>query len=369
MSVIGTARAFPFRLDFSWLPFTALLLWWLGTTAVPDRLPQQTVTAHWLLTGLLTVGFLVSVLFHELVHAALARRLGLEPEKIRLYPFGGLRQRDAAAGGAETEFMIALSGPVASATLTFLLVVSAALAEPGGIQQAVLNLLALFNGALTFLNLVPAFPLDAGRALRSALWALRGDFEWATAVASSLGGIAGVACITLGVFVILGNGAPAVGMMLLLIGLMLRRAVRTSYRHRLTRDALRGVEVAQLMDTNPITVQRAVPVDSLADDFIYRHQLKMLPVVDGDRLMGYVNEQQVKRLPREEWQRQSIGTIVLPASSDNTVSPSTGALEALDVMTRHGHSRLLVVDSGRLAGVIGLQDILERLQTAESSTS
>lgn len=366
MSVPDAPRALPFRLDFSWLPFAALLVWWLGSTALPDRLPEQTTAAHWLLSGLLMVGFVASVLFHELVHIALAMRLRLEPERVMLYPFGGLRQRDAAAGGPEAEFMIALSGPVASATLTFLLLVSAAFAEPGGVQQAVLNLLALFNGALTFLNLVPAFPLDAGRALRSALWALRGDFEWATAVASSLGGIAGIAAITLGVFVILGNGAPAIGMMLLLLGLMLRRAVRTTYQHRLTRDALRDVEVAQLMDTNPITVQRAVPVDSLADDFIYRHQLKMLPVVDGDRLVGYVNERQVKRLPREEWQRQSIGTIVLPASSDNTVSPTTGALEALDVMTRHGHSRLLVVDSGKLAGVIGLQDILERLQTAET---
>jgi CBS domain-containing protein len=112
------------------------------------------------------------------------------------------------------------------------------------------------------------------------------------------------------------------------------------------------------MDENPITVQRALSIAALAEDFIYKHQLKMLPVVDGDRLMGYVTAQRVKELPREEWSRQSIGTIALPFSAETTVGPDTEAIEALDKMTRSGLSRLMVVDQERLAGTVSLQALL-----------
>ena len=97
-----------------------------------------------------------------------------------------------------------------------------------------------------------------------------------------------------------------------------------------------------------------------------------LPVVDGDRLLGYVTARHVKQLPRDEWARQTIGSIVVPFSTENTVSPETDAVEALDKMTRTGNTRLMVVEQGRLAGVIGLQDLAQSLQSSplpESSVS
>jgi CBS domain-containing protein len=235
---------------------------------------------------------------------------------------------------------------------------------PGGLARPLLGHLAALNGLLAAVNLVPAFPLDAGRALRAVLWVVRGDFVWATSVSSRLGGACGLLTIGLGILVILGNGTPVLGLALLLAGFVVRAAAAQTLRQSVTRASLAGVPVRDFMDENPVTVQRALSISALAQDFIYKHQLSMLPVVDGDRLLGYVTARSVKETPRDEWSRQSIGTIVLPFSSDNTVTPETDAVEALDKMARTGTTRLMVVEQGRLAGVVGLQDLAQSLRAS-----
>jgi CBS domain-containing protein len=186
-------------------------------------------------------------------------------------------------------------------------------------------------------------------------------------VASRVGGLIGLTAVALGILVILGDGAPVAGLTILLFGFTLRTAAVQSHRHLIARSSLAGLPVRRFMDENPITVQRALSITSLAEDFIYKHHLSMLPVVDGDRLLGYVTAERVRELPRDEWSRQSIGTIILPFSSENTVTPETDAVEALDKMTSNGSTRLMVVDQGRLAGVVALNDLARSLQPEAAS--
>lgn len=350
-----------FRLDFSWLPTVALVAWWAATSSLPADLPGRSTTLYWLMALVVVLGLLLSVIAHELAHTLVTRRYGSDAEPALVFPFGAARDRDAGCRTPDTDLLVALTGPVASASLALGLLIGAELARPGSPQASLLASVSFLNGLLAAINLLPAFPLDGGRALRSVLWLLRGDLGWATTTSARLGSAAGLAAIVLGILVILGDGAPVAGIALLLFGFMLRSAAGTTYQHLVTRSLLRGIPVSQLMDDKPITVQRALSVSSLVDDFIYEHQLKMLPVVDGEQLLGYVTAQRVKQLPREEWSRQSIGTIVVPSSTDNTVSPDTDAMEALDKMTRTGNTRLLVVEGGRLAGVLALHDLLGRL--------
>ena len=352
-----------FRLDFSWLPTTALLLWWFATTTLPAQLPERPGYFYWLTALALVGGHLVSVVAHELSHIATASRYGMLGGSTLLYPFGGVRDRLSIDQGAETDFLVSLSGPVTSSTLAFLLLVGGESTAPGGLVRVLLGHLAALNGLIAAVNLVPAFPLDAGRALRAVLWALRGDFGWATATSSRIGGVFGLVAIAMGILVILGSGAPVLGLALLLAGFVLRTAANQAFRQLAARSSLAGIRVRDLMNDKPITVQRALSISALAKDFIYKHHLSMLPVVDGDRLLGYVTLSRVKEMPRDEWSRQSIGTIVLPFSKDNTVSPDTDAVDALDKMTRTGNTRLMVVDDGRLAGVVALQDLAQTLRT------
>ena len=354
--------ALALRLDISWLPAAVLIIWWLGSRALPTSLPELAAPIYWLLAVGLTVGLLVSIVLHDMAHAAVSLRYGVGMTPKVLYPFGGVPQRDAGAGGPEAEFVSAVAGPATSLVAAFCLLVAADSVPEGSVPAVVLGYLAAMNGIVGALNLVPAFPLDAGRALRAVLWMLNGDFGWATTVSARLGSALGIGLAVIGIFMILSDGSPFGGLIILLLGFTLRSAATTSYRHLLTRRSLGGVAVRQLMDENPITVQRALSVSSLVEDFIYKHHLKMLPVVDGERLLGYVTAQRVKQVPRAEWSRQSIGTIAVPFSQADTVGPETAASEALDKMTSSGMSRLMVVDQGRLAGTIALQDLLRSLQ-------
>jgi Zn-dependent protease len=321
----GLPRSLALRLDISWLPTFALVLWWFASIGLPGRLEGLSQPLHWLLALALTLGLLVSVTLHEVAHALVEARYGGKIEPVRLYPFGGVRQRDAGAQGPEAEFMVAIAGPAFSLLMAFGLLVASRLAGSGATLSVLLLYLAALNAAIALLNLVPAFPLDGGRALRAILWTLRNDFSWATTISVRLGSTFGLFLLILGIYIVLSDGGPVSGMTALLIGLTLRNAATFSYRDL---------------------------------HFIYKHQLKMLPVVDGDRLMGYVTAQRVKEMPREEWSRQSIGTIALPFSAETTVGPETEAIEALDKMTRSGLSRLMVVDHERLAGTVSLQALL-----------
>lgn len=364
LAVGHSGRTLTFRLDFSWLPVGALLLWWTASTTLPAGLGERPTGFYWLMALVLLIGYLVSVILHELSHMLVARRYGTASDAVLIYPFGGVRDQDTLSGGAEGDFLVALSGPVTSATAAFLLLVLSEAATPGTLPRVLLGHLAALNGVLAAINLLPAYPLDAGRALRAVLWALRGDLGWATSLSSRLGSAFGLASIALGILVILSNGAPVLGIALLLLGFVVRTAAAQTYRQLVTRSSLSGVPVRDFMNENPITVQRALSISSLADDFIYKHHLSMLPVVDGDKLIGYVTARTIKEMPRDEWARQSIGTIVLPFSKDNTVTPETDAVEALDKMTRSGNTRLMVIEQGRLAGVVALQDLAQSLHAA-----
>ncbi len=355
-------RTIAFRLDFSWLPTGALLLWWMATRTVPAAQPMATPVVWWLVALAVFVGFVASVIAHEIWHEVVAGRYGFPGETVRLYPFGGARGQGLGPSGAEGDFIVALAGPVASATIAFILLVIAESLPPESLGATGAGHLAGLNAALAVINLLPAYPLDAGRALRAVIWALKGDFGFATGLAARLGSVFGLAAVALGILIILGDNAPVLGVALLLFGFTLRTAAVHSHRHMVARSSLAGVPVRRFMDENPITVQRALSITSLAEDFIYKHHLSMLPVVDGDKLLGYVTAQRVRELPRDEWSRQSIGTIILPFSSENTVSPDTDAVEALDKMTSTGNTRLMVVERGRLAGVVALQDLGKSLQ-------
>jgi CBS domain-containing protein len=222
----------------------------------------------------------------------------------------------------------------------------------------VVEYLGVINVVLAVFNMVPAFPLDGGRVLRSALWQWKKSLRWATRVTSSVGNAFGWFLIFLGGFTLIQGGFIA-GLWWILIGMFVRGAAQMSYQQLLLRRALEGEPVSRFMADQPVTVSRSVPVSELVEEYIYRYHHKMYPVVDHDRLMGCVTTREVKELPREEWSRQSVGSIARDCDDDNTVSPDDDAMAALAKMRRSGVSRLMVVDGDRLVGVLALKDLLD----------
>jgi CBS domain-containing protein len=152
---------------------------------------------------------------------------------------------------------------------------------------AVFRYVAIMNGALAIFNLVPAFPLDGGRMLRSAIWNAKRDLLVATRISSRIGSAFGIILITFGVLNVL-MGSFIGGMWWFLIEMFLSNFARSSYQHVLSRHTLQGVKVSRFMKSEPITVSPAVKVQTLVDDYVYRYHHKMFPVVDRGKLIGVV---------------------------------------------------------------------------------
>jgi CBS domain-containing protein len=220
--------------------------------------------------------------------------------------------------------------------------------------------LAGINVLLAIFNMVPAFPLDGGRVLRSALWAIKGDLRWATRVASWFGSAFGIFLMVLGVISFIGQNFIG-GLWFVLIGMFIKGASQMSYRQMLMRKALSGEPIRRFMKTDPVTVPAQATVAELVEDYFYRYHYKMFPVAHDGRIDGCVSIKEIKQLPKDQWGSHTVSEIVTPCSEQNTISPDTDAMKALSIMNSTGNSRLMVVEGDKLEGIITLKDMLRFL--------
>lgn len=354
---------FKIRLDLSWIIIAVLITWSLAEGLFPFYYEDLERSTYWWMGVVGALGLFASVIFHELSHAVVARSYGLQIKGITLFIFGGVAEMEEEPTTARAEFMIAVVGPISSIFLGGVFYVLYLVATGGGLPPPALGVLAylgLINGLLAAFNLVPGFPLDGGRILRSILWGWKGNLRWATRVASSVGSAFGLFLILFGLLNVI-RGAFIGGLWQFLIGMFLRGAASMSYQQLLMRQGLEGEPVRRFMKPDPVTVSPDLSVEELVEDYVYRHYFKMFPVVENGKLLGYVSTREMREVPRSEWSQRRLGEITKPRSSDNTIRPEDDALKAFSKMNRTGLSRLLVIDRDRLVGIIALKDLLNFL--------
>jgi len=309
------------------------------------------------------LGLFGSIVVHELSHSLVARRRGLPMKGITLFIFGGVAEMGEEPSSAKTEFLMAIAGPIASILLgTGLCLVF--LATKGTLPLSITGVLAYLswmNLVLAAFNLVPAFPLDGGRVLRSALWYWKGDLRQATRTAAAFGSGFAILLMVFAVWQwITGNYIGA--MWYFVIGIFLRGAAQASYQQLMIRTALEGEPVRRFMNVHPVSVPSHISLEEFVNDYVYHYHFKMFPVLNGsEKLAGCVTTSQVKAYPRDEWNRHSVQEVLRPCSSDNTVSPDADSVKALSKMNASGLSRLMVAEGDRLVGVIALKDLLALL--------
>lgn len=354
---------FAVRIDISWLIIALLITWTLAKGSFPHYYKGFPQLTYWLMGILGALGLFFSIIFHELSHSLVARRFGLQMKGITLFIFGGVAEMTEEPPSPKAEFFMAIAGPLSSIFLGIVFFITRFIGEGMGLHRPVLGVityLALINLILAGFNLLPAFPLDGGRALRSVLWGLKDNIRWATRIATSIGSGFGIMLIVFGAFsVFMGNLIG--GIWWLLIGMFMRGASQMSYKQLILRSALEGEKVRRFMSTDVEKVPSSLSVEDLVEDYIYKHHFKMFPVVDNGKLIGCVNLKQVKEIPREEWNRHKISEIIEVCSSENTIGSEEDALKALTVMKENNTSRLMVVEDDKLVGLIALKDMLEFL--------
>ena len=358
-----TVFGFEIKVDISWLLLAALITWSLATGLFPGYYKDLPQSAYWWMGIAGAVGLFLSIIFHELTHSLVARRYGVSMKEITLFIFGGVAHMEEDPPSPKAEFMIAVVGPLSSC----LLAISAFLLYKMGVYSGwpvtitgVLNYLSWLNIILAVFNLIPAFPLDGGRILRSALWRWKKDVRWSTDIASQIGSGFGLLLIILGIiYIVRGNFVG--GLWWFLIGLFIRAAAQSSYRQILARSLFHTKKVRDLMVSNPVTVPRSISLDDFIRDYVYKYRFQAYPVLSFGRLTGCIFLKQIASIPREEWAHHTVGAVALPCSRDITIGADEDANKALELMNRTGNSRLLVVNGDELEGIISLKDMLALL--------
>ena len=355
---------FEVKVDLSWTIIVVLIIWSLSIGVFPHLYEGLSTRTYWIMGVTGAIGLFLSIIVHEFSHSLVARTQGMSMKGITLFIFGGVAEMGEEPPSPKSEFLMSVAGPIASLLIAGLFYGIFYLGVQGGWPEALngtTGYLAFINLVLAGFNLVPAFPLDGGRILRSGLWAYTGNLRWATRIASTLGSGFGIFLIIMGVFQVLGGNFVG-GMWWFLIGMFVNSAAKSSYQQLLVRRALEGEPVRRFMKNDPVTVQPAVTVQELMEDYIYEHYYKLFPVVeDGNKLVGCVTTKQVKEVPKEERAAKRVGDVMAPCSADNTIEPEADAMKALSLMHRTGGSRLVVVDKGKLAGILTLKDLTQFL--------
>jgi len=358
-----TLFGFEIRLDASWLFLAALIVWSLATGLFPQTAPGLSVVKYWWMGVAGAIGLFASIVFHELCHSLVANHYRLPMRGITLFIFGGVAEMGGEPQSPKVEFLMAIAGPIASVVLGLLCAVlhRAGTGSLPPTALGVLGYLAWINLALAAFNIIPAFPLDGGRVLRSALWYFQGDLRRSTRIASRIGAGFGFLMMLFGGWQFF-RGNLFGGIWYFLIGMFVQKASQSSYTQVLLRSALEGEPVLHFMKPNPVTVRPYISIREFVDDFIYRYHFRMFPVTtDAGDILGCVGAREVKQIPPDEWDRHTVREIARPVTEENTIAPETDALKALAKMRENGSTGLMVSDHGRLLAIVSMRDLLKLL--------
>ncbi len=353
---------FQVNIDFSWFILLFLIVWSLAEGLFPFYFPELDQNTYWWMGIGGALGLFISIVLHEFMHSFVARRFGLPIKGITLFVFGGVAEMDEEPPNAKAEFFMAIAGPLTSialgAAFYFVYVFGIQNNWPVSVNGITIYL-SLINIVLAVFNMLPAFPLDGGRVLRSILWYFKGNLTWATRVSSRVGAAFGALLIALGVlFIFTGNVIG--GFWWILIGFFLWNAANISYQQLMMKQFLQGEKVRRFMKTDPVTVPPDLTVDKLINDYIYRYHYKMFPVVQNGHLTSCISTNEIRDLTRNQWETLTVKDVALSCSTDTIVYANDDVVNALNKMNRTGKSRLMVVNSsGDLQGVITLKDLMQ----------
>lgn len=342
------------RVDSSWVVIAALIVYsrWV-VFGDPARFPGTGTAGALAFAVLAAILFFGSVLVHETAHAVTSILRHIEVESITLWMFGGATQQRTESRGPLDEFLVAGVGPAASLALglVFLLVDPAL---PAGPAREVFRDLGGINLLLAAFNVLPGFPLDGGRLLRAAVWRATGSQSKATIVAARVGQAFGIALVAVGLAA--GIARQDFGLLwLALIGWFLLQAATITIGEDRRRRLLSASRVRDVMSPPPPSIPADLPVAEAAR-FFDSHQGEAFPVMDDGRVVGFVSASTAAAVAPDRPVREATvdpGT-VLQARPEESME---------DVTDRLGEERtaaVLVVDAGRLVGVIEPEDV-ERL--------
>lgn len=369
-SSFRVARLFGIDIEIhpSWFLILAFVAYTLSEGFFPDGYEDWSTGVYWAVGITSALLLFLTVLIHELAHALVAKRRGLDVPRITLFIFGGVSHLGRQPSSAGEEFQIAAAGPATSLVIAIATGLGALLFRGANEQaEAILFYLAFVNAALAVFNILPGFPLDGGRVLRSIAWKKTGSFRRATRVASGVGEIFGYGLLAVGFFLLLG-GLLFDGLWLMFIGWFLLGAARGEAANLQLEGVLRGLTARDVMRADFPSVVPGAPLQTIVDDVMVGQGERAVMVANGGAVLGILTVTDVRAIPRDEWRATPAQAAMTPRDRIVTVIAATPAVEVLVLIGEKRLNQIPVLDDGRMIGMITRREILERLQLAETLT-
>lgn len=353
---IGRLAGIPIGVQPLWIVIVALITWSLGAAYYPNQVDGIAPAAAYGLGLLSALLLFASILLHELGHAIVARRNGVEIEEIDLWLLGGVARMAGYPKTAGAELRFALAGPTVTLLIAALFAaIAAALpgSSPAGLR-AVVDYQAFVNLAILVFNLLPAFPLDGGRVARALIWGRIGDIERATGIAASIGRGFGYGMIALGIF---GTAAGAFGgIWLALVGFFVIVAARAEEQGLHVRVAFSGREAGRLMTFPAITIPAELDVAAALDDYFLRYRHNAFPVTRAGSLVGLLDLEAIGRVPAERRTEMTVGQIAIEHPS-LLIDEHQDVAELLQRPEFQRVGRAVVRTAGGEFGIISITDV------------
>ena len=351
--------------NWSWIVIFLLICWSLAAIVFPDGAPGLGAGVYALMAAIGAALFFASLLLHELGHAVVARREGMEIDGIVLWLFGGVAKFKGLFPSANAEFRIAIAGPLVSLVIGLTMLALATAPLPDAVE-VVVAWLGSINIILLVFNMLPALPLDGGRVFRSLLWKRTGDFTRATQIAGAVGRFFGQMMIAGGVAVLFLLGAPG-GLWLALIGWFLIAAATAETRMATIAVALGPLQVSDAMATAPVVASAGASVADFIETRFSGSRHAAYPVLDGDRVVGMLGFRDLTAIPTSDWDDTRIAAVARPLSQVLVLAPDANLGDATIELVQTDLGRALVLEGERLVGLLSMTDVSRLIELRAGS--
>ena len=379
-SSIQLARVFGIRIGAnpSWF-FVLFVLIYLLTGYFGDVVEGSDGQAFGLAVAAALLFFL-SIVLHELGHAIVARRNGIEITGIDLFFFGGVAKLTREADSPGAEFRIAAAGPAVTAVIIGLCagaafaahdVVDAATFADTNVSAlwALIGWLGTINIVVLAFNLVPAFPLDGGRIARAAAWKITGDRNRGTRFSGRAGQGFAFLMIGFGVYLLM-QGDELNGVYMVVLGFFLYQAASSAVLTSAFSDRIGGIRVADVMDSEPVSMPAATRAIDAEEEYFLRYRWPWFAVVDErGRYLGVVRRERAEAAVQAGRPAETAAEMVESEPEQFRVGRDQPLEALLGLPGLRDLGALMAVDAeGVLVGVVTVEQVRRALTAAASGS-
>ncbi len=356
----------PIRINISLIVFLPILIWLIGSGEqitiysliigglVGKPLSSNLLTSGlypWIIGFLAAIGLFVSVTLHELGHSWVALRYDINIESITLWIFGGIASLESIPKEWNREFWIAIAGPITSIGIGLIFYIIATFIPISlSILLFVFGWLAIINIILAIFNMIPAFPMDGGRILRSLLTRYT-SYISATQIAARIGIIFAFIFGVLGIL--------SFNIILIFIAIFIYGAANSESQAIRIGDLLQGLTVRDIISTEPIKIHKDTNISELINKIIREKRTVYFVTDETDNILGIVDLDDIQKINKREYETTSVEKII--SEPGLRIDITQDVFKALLLLSKSNSKYILVEDNGKISAVLTQSDFTNAL--------